>query len=146
MQPADDRRHPPASGEQGRDSLFFNVIMPYQSAQIAAHMNRFLENATAASTVGGLIWLSFNAPHIYRITRNAMGIGTFSALAFFALVPMAPPRVSVAAPPNLWDAYCAVAQRDPQLRVARGARELRVHRRSPWRRAARPARTHGVRR
>jgi hypothetical protein len=46
-----------------------------------------------ATTVGGLIWLSFNAPRIYRTARNAMGIATFSALAFFALVPMAPPRM-----------------------------------------------------
>jgi hypothetical protein len=46
-----------------------------------------------ATTVGGLIWLSFNAPHVYRMARNAMGIATFSALAVFALIPMAPPRM-----------------------------------------------------
>jgi membrane protein len=36
--------------------VFFNVIMPYQSAQIAAHVNRFHENASTASTVGGVIF------------------------------------------------------------------------------------------
>jgi hypothetical protein len=46
-----------------------------------------------AITVGGLIWLSFNAPDVYRTTRNAMGVATFSALAVFALLPMAPPRM-----------------------------------------------------
>jgi hypothetical protein len=46
-----------------------------------------------ATTVGGLIWLSFNAPPVYHMARNAMGIATFSALAVFALIPMAPPRM-----------------------------------------------------
>jgi hypothetical protein len=46
-----------------------------------------------ATTVGGLIWLSFNAPQVYRTARNAMGIATFSALSVFALIPMAPPRM-----------------------------------------------------
>jgi hypothetical protein len=46
-----------------------------------------------ATTVGGLIWLSFNAPQVYRTARNAMGVATFSALAIFASIPMAPPRM-----------------------------------------------------
>ncbi|MCC6703904.1 MAG: phosphatase PAP2 family protein [Thermomicrobiales bacterium] len=46
-----------------------------------------------AITIGSLIWLSLNAPDVYRITRTALGIATFSALLFFAAVPMAPPRL-----------------------------------------------------
>ena len=44
-------------------------------------------------TIGSLVWLSLNAPDVYRVTRTALGIATFSALAFFAAVPMAPPRL-----------------------------------------------------
>ena len=36
---------------------FVNLIVPYQSAQIANHLNRFAENAEAASTFGAIIFL-----------------------------------------------------------------------------------------
>lgn len=44
--------------------------------------------------IGVFLWMSFNAPTVYRTMRNAVGIATFSALAFFALVPLAPPRLT----------------------------------------------------
>jgi membrane protein len=34
-----------------------NIVMPYQSAEIAAHMNRFAERADAASAFGAIIFL-----------------------------------------------------------------------------------------
>jgi len=36
---------------------FVNLIIPYQSAQIANHLNRFAENAEAASTFGAIVFL-----------------------------------------------------------------------------------------
>jgi len=35
----------------------FNVVLPYRSGQIAYHLNRFTENAQAASTFGAIIFL-----------------------------------------------------------------------------------------
>jgi hypothetical protein len=46
--------------------------------------------------IGVFLWMSFNAPAVYRMMRNAVGVATFSALAFFAFVPMAPPRLTEA--------------------------------------------------
>ena len=37
--------------------VFFNLILPYKSAQITYHLTRFAENAEAASTAGTLIFL-----------------------------------------------------------------------------------------
>jgi YihY family inner membrane protein len=36
---------------------FLNIILPYQSSQVAGHINRFVENATEASTFGAIIFL-----------------------------------------------------------------------------------------
>jgi hypothetical protein len=44
--------------------------------------------------IGVFLWMSFNAPAVYRTMRNAVGVATFGALAFFALVPLAPPRLT----------------------------------------------------
>ncbi len=46
--------------------------------------------------IGVFIWMSFNAPAVYRTMRNAVGVATFAALAVFAMVPMAPPRLTEA--------------------------------------------------
>ncbi|HEY0591354.1 MAG TPA: YhjD/YihY/BrkB family envelope integrity protein [Thermoanaerobaculia bacterium] len=42
---------------RARLDQFLNLVIPYESAQFASHINRFLENAGAASGVGGLIFL-----------------------------------------------------------------------------------------
>jgi membrane protein len=59
---------------QSQLDVFFNIIMPYQSSQIAAHVNRFLENATAASTVGGLIFfvVAFRLFFAVEVAVNAI--------------------------------------------------------------------------
>jgi hypothetical protein len=46
--------------------------------------------------IGVFLWMSFNAPTVYRMMRNAVGVATFSALAVFALIPLAPPRLTEA--------------------------------------------------
>lgn len=46
--------------------------------------------------IGVFLWMSFNAPSVYRTMRNAVGAATFAALLFFALVPLAPPRLTEA--------------------------------------------------
>ncbi len=42
---------------RARLDQFLNLVIPYESAQFASHINRFLENAGAASGVGGLVFL-----------------------------------------------------------------------------------------
>ena len=42
---------------QSEMESIFNVVLPYRSGQIAYHLNRFTENAQAASTFGAIIFL-----------------------------------------------------------------------------------------
>ncbi|MGH2549059.1 MAG: phosphatase PAP2 family protein, partial [Thermomicrobiales bacterium] len=52
------------------------------------------------------LWMSFNAPAVYRTMRNALGVATFTALLFFAFVPLAPPRLTEAS--GMVDSYARV--------------------------------------
>lgn len=42
---------------QAQADTIFNIILPYQAPQIAYHLNRFAENAEAASTFGAIVFL-----------------------------------------------------------------------------------------
>jgi hypothetical protein len=74
------------------DEARFQVWV-FENSWLVEPFNTIYSFFFLATTVGGLIWLSFNAPHVYHMARNAMGLATFSALAVFALLPMAPPRM-----------------------------------------------------
>lgn len=56
--------------------------------------------------IGVFLWMSFNAPAVYRTMRNAVGAATFTALLFFAFVPLAPPRLTEAS--GMVDSYARV--------------------------------------
>lgn len=58
--------------------------------------NRVYSFMFLSTFIGVFLWVSFNAPAVYRTMRNAVGAATFSALAFFAFVPLAPPRLTEA--------------------------------------------------
>ena len=42
---------------RARMDQFLNLVIPYESAQFANHINRFMENAGAASGLGGVVFL-----------------------------------------------------------------------------------------
>jgi hypothetical protein len=58
--------------------------------------NKVYSFAFLSTFIGVFLWMSFNAPLVYRTMRNAVGVATFTALLFFALVPLAPPRLTEA--------------------------------------------------
>lgn len=46
LKPADDRRHPPPAGQKGRDSLFFNLILPEH--ELGLHVYTWTDEAGVA--------------------------------------------------------------------------------------------------
>lgn len=62
-----------------------------------------------STVIGILVWLYLNRPAVYRRVRNALGLSTLIAIAIFALVPMAPPRLTPAS--NMIDSHARVGSR-----------------------------------
>ena len=59
-----------------------------------------------STVVGVLIWLYLNDAMTYRLVRNALGVSALLAIAMFALVPVAPPRLTPAS--GLIDSHARV--------------------------------------
>ena len=47
-----------------------------------------------STVIGILVWLYLNNLPVYRHVRNALGLGSLIAIGLFALIPMAPPRLT----------------------------------------------------
>jgi hypothetical protein len=62
-----------------------------------------------STVIGILIWLYLNRPLVYRRVRNALGLSTLVAIAVFALLPMAPPRLTPAS--GMIDSHARVGSR-----------------------------------
>lgn len=62
-----------------------------------------------STVIGILVWLYLNNLPVYRQVRNALGLSTLIAIGFFALIPMAPPRLTPAS--QLIDSHARVGSR-----------------------------------